>query len=67
MANFERVPSHGPRKDLAADALLPPTTRERRREARENNFRQLHTSWLTLLGGFLLWYEAQTWPGAYSV
>ena len=33
-----------------ADALSPPTTRAHVCEMRENNFCQLHTSWLTSLG-----------------
>jgi len=44
------VPSHGPRKDLVADALSRPTTGAHVYEERENNFCQLRTSWLTSLG-----------------
>lgn len=44
------VPPRGPGKDLVADALSRPTTRAHGCERRENNFCQLHTSWLTSLG-----------------
>jgi hypothetical protein len=41
---------HGLGKDFATDALSQLTTRAHVCEGRENNFRQLHTSWLTSLG-----------------
>lgn len=43
------VPPNGLGKDLVTDVLLQPTTRAHACEGRENNFWQLHTSWLTLL------------------
>jgi len=50
MANSILVPPNGLGKDLVTDVLSQPTTRAHACEVRENNFCQLHTSWLTLLG-----------------
>jgi hypothetical protein len=43
------VPPNGLGKDLVTDVLSQPTTREHMCEGRENNFCQLHISWLALL------------------
>jgi hypothetical protein len=43
------VPLNGLGKDLVTDVLSQPTNREHVCEGRENNFCQLHISWLALL------------------
>jgi hypothetical protein len=45
-----KVPPDGLGKDLVVDVLSQPITRAHMCEGRENNFCQLHTSWLILLG-----------------